>query len=158
MARKAFFILVLFFSCSLNAQVYRCDSPNGPVYSQIPCAENAEIVVIYDPAAKSDDDSGFNSKQDEPVETVEKQPTPMENFVVTLHNQRLQQIGEIDDNISHLKELLDAEGEQALEGTDRTAAASKLAALESDRDSIVEQYASLISEAERRASSVNTIN
>jgi len=158
MAGKALLFLIILLPVSLHAQVYRCDGRDGPVYSQIPCEENAEMVVIYDPVAKTDDDPALVSEQDEPVETVEKQPTPMENFVTTLHNQRRQQIGQIDQTIIQLKEMLEAEGEQALEEPEREAAASKLATLESDRDSIVEQYASLIGEAERRAGAVDAIN
>jgi F0F1-type ATP synthase membrane subunit b/b' len=78
----------------------------------------------------------------------------MENFVATLHSQRQQQLAEIDENIAGLKKSLKAEGEQALDEAERQAASEKLAALESDRISIDQQYASLISEAERRAGSV----
>ena len=159
MARKSLLFLLIFLPLSLQAQVYRCDGPNGLVYSQIPCDENAEIVVIYDPVSKAeDDDSEPGSGQEEAEEIVEKPPTPMENFIATLHSQRQQQIGEIDANIADLKDLLDAEGEEALEEADRKAAASQLAALQSDRNSIAEQYASLISEAEQRAGSVDAIN
>jgi len=158
MAGKPLLFLFIFLPLSLQAQVYRCDGPAGPVYAQIPCAENAEVVVIYDPAAKSADASEPDSKQDEVIEPVVEPPTPMENVVATLHKQRQQQLAEIDENIAQLKESLKALGEQALEEPDRQAAAVKLAALEADRDSIDEQYASLIGEAERRAASVDAIN
>ena len=159
MAGKSLLFLLIFLPLSLQAQVYRCDGPNGPVYSQIPCDENAEIVVIYDPVSKAeDDDSETGSGQEEAEEIVEKPPTPMENFIATLHSQRQQQIGEIDANMAHLNGLLNAEGELTLEEEDRKAVESQLAALQSERNSIVEQYASLISEAEQRAGSVDAIN
>ena len=88
--------------------------------------------------------------QDEEIEPVIEPPTPMENFVATLHSQRQQQLADLDENIADLKESLKAEGEQALDEADRQAALEKLAALESDRISIDQQYASLISEAEQR--------
>jgi hypothetical protein len=154
MARIPLLFLFIFLPLSLQAQVYRCDGPDGPVFSQIPCAENAEVVAIYDPAAKSADASEPDPGQDEEIEPVIEPPTPMENFVATLHSQRQQQLADLDEDIADLKESLKAEGEQALDEADRQAASEKLAALESDRISIDQQYASLISEAERRAGSV----
>jgi hypothetical protein len=159
MAGKTLLFLLIFAPLSLQAEVYRCDGADGLVYSQIPCDENAEIVVIYDPVAKAEDDgSEPDSGQGEAEEIVEKPPTPMENFIATLNGQRQQQIGEIDATIAHLKGLLNAEGEQALEEEDRKAVESQLATLQSDRNSIAEQYASMISEAEQRTGSVDAIN
>jgi hypothetical protein len=154
MAKKPLLFLLIFLPLSLQAQVYRCDGPDGPVFSQIPCAENAEVVAIYDPAAKSAEASEPDPMQDEVIEPVLEPPTPMENFVATLHSQRQQQLADLDENIADLKGSLKAEGEQALDDADRQTASEKLAALESDRISIDQQYASLISEAERRAGSV----
>jgi hypothetical protein len=154
MAKKPLLFLLIFLPLSLQAQVYRCDGPDGPVFSQIPCAENAEVVAIYDPAAKSADASEPDPMRDEVIEPVLEPPTPMENFVATLHSQRQQQLADLDENIADLKGSLKAEGEQALDDADRQTASEKLAALESDRISIDQQYASLISEAERRAGSV----
>ena len=39
---KAIIPLLLFLPLALQAQVYRCETPDGLVYSQIPCEENAE--------------------------------------------------------------------------------------------------------------------
>ena len=158
MAGKPLLFLFIFLPLSLQAQVYHCDGPGGPVYSQIPCAENAEVVVIYDPAAKSADASEPDSNQDEEIEPVVEPPTPMENFVATLHSQHQQQLAEIDKNIAGLKKSLKGEGDQALDEADRQAAIAKVAALESDRISVDEQYASLIGEAERRAGTVESVH
>ena len=158
MAGKPLLILFIILPLSLQAQVYRCDGPGGPVYAQIPCAENAEVVAIYDPAAKSANVSEPDSEQDEFIEPLVEPPTPMENFVATLYSQRQQQLAEIDENIANLKKSLKAKGEQALDDTDRQAAMAKVAALESDRISVDEQYASLIGEAERRAGTVEPVH
>jgi hypothetical protein len=158
MAGKPLLFLFIILPLSLQAQVYHCDGPAGPVYSQIPCAENAEVVAIYDPAAKSADTSAPDSEQDDFIEPVVEPPTPMENFVATLYSQRQQQLAEIDENIGGLKKSLKAEGEQALDEAGRQAAIAKVGALESDRVSVDEQYASLIGEAERRAGSVDAVN
>ena len=52
---KAIFFLFLLFPLVLQAQVYHCDGPDGPVYSQIPCDENAEQVAILDSQRETDD-------------------------------------------------------------------------------------------------------
>jgi hypothetical protein len=163
MAGKPLLFLFIFLPLSLQAQVYHCDGPGAPVYSQIPCAENAEIVTIYDPAAQSvnasePDSNQAGSEQDDEIEAVVEPPSPMENFVATLNSQRQQQLAEIDENIARLKKSLKSEGELALDEMDRQSAVDQLAALESDRSSIDEQYASLISEAEQRARTPESIN
>lgn len=158
MAGKPLFFLLLILPLSAQSQVYHCDGPEGPVYSQIPCEANAERLVIYDPPVKPDDDSQHGSDQAEDIEAVEQPATPMESFVATLHSQRREQLEAIDEEIHRLKESLEAEGDQALKENERQSAFAKLSSLESDRSSIDEQYASLISEAERRAGSVQGIN
>jgi len=156
MARITILILILIFPLLLQAQVYRCDSPNGPVYSQVPCDENAERLTRYDPVVKADDRPDPDSEADDVA--AEKQLSPMENFVTTLQNQRQQQVGDIDSNIALLKKQLDATGELAIEESNRKFLESDLEKLETERTSIVEQYARLISEAESRAGPTGTVN
>ena len=156
MARITILILILIFPLLLQAQVYRCESPNGPVYSQIPCDEDAERLTRYDPVVKADDKPDPDSEEEDVA--AEKQLSPMENFVTTLQNQRQQQVGDIDSNISLLKKQLGATGEFAIEEHERKFLESDLARLETERTSIVEQYARLISEAESRAGPTGTVN
>ena len=158
MARITILILILMFPLLLQAQVYRCESPNGPVYSQIPCDEDAERLTRYDPVAKADDNPDSNTESEADSVVEEKKLSPMETFVTTLHNQRQQQVGEIDGNIALLKKQLDATGELAIEKSNRKFLESDLEKLESERTSIVEQYARLISEAESRAGPTGTVN
>lgn len=154
MARITILILIFMFPLVLQAQVFRCESPNGPVYSQIPCDENAERLAKYDPAVRVDDKPDPDSEEQD--DAAEKQLSPMENFVTTLQNQRQQQVGDIDSNISLLKKQLGATGESAIEENERKFLESDLARLETERSSIVEQYARLISEAESRAGPAGT--
>ena len=158
MARITTLILILIFPLLLQAQVYRCESPNGLVYSQIPCDEDAERLTRYDPVAKADDNPDSNTESEADSVVEEKKLSPMETFVTTLHNQRQQQVGEIDGNIALLKKQLDATGELAIEESNRKFLESDLEKLETERTSIVEQYARLISEAESRAGPTGTVN
>jgi len=150
MTRLSLFVLVLLFSLNLQAQVYRCDSADGPVYSQMPCSENAERLPAYDPAV--------DTVEAEPVPSTVKQPTAMENFVMTLHRQRQQQMSEMDARISQLQSQIDATGEQAPDASQISDLRAELVVVQSERLSISDQYATLISEAERRAGSNNMGN
>ena len=38
--------IALALSASASAQIYRCDGPSGPVFSQTPCAPTADRIVI----------------------------------------------------------------------------------------------------------------
>jgi len=54
MSRTLLAMLVLFLSAaSVCAQVYRCDGPSGPVFSQIPCAPDARPVESIEPSRGS---------------------------------------------------------------------------------------------------------
>ena len=158
MARITILILIFIYPLTLQAQVFRCESPNGPVYSQLPCDENAERLVQYDPVVIADDAPDLNSESEADSEATEEQLSPMENFVTTLHNQREQQVTEIDSNIAILKKQLNTTGEFAIEESNRKFIESDLARLEIERTSIVDQYARLISEAESRAGPAGTVN
>jgi len=102
MARITILILIFMFPLVLQAQVYRCESPTGSVYSQIPCDENAERLAKYDPVVKADDNPDSEANEI----AAEKQLSPMENFVTTLHNQQAQQVGEIDKNIALMQKAI----------------------------------------------------
>jgi len=154
MARITILILIFMFPLVLQAQVYRCESPTGSVYSQIPCDENAERLAKYDPVVKADDNPDSEANEI----AAEKQLSPMENFVTTLHNQQAQQVGEIDKNIALMQKQLNASGDLAMEEPNRKYLESDLEKLENERTSIVEQYARLISEAESRAAPTGTVN
>jgi len=153
MAKITYFILLIFFSLSLQAQVYRCDGPSGPVYSQMPCAADAEHLVDYDPHEEAVADAGPENGQEIAGEPAQKPPTAMENFVATLYKQRQQQIGDMDKKIDRLQNQLNNQGEGELDDGTRASITAELSTLKSERDSVSEQYVALISEAESRAGS-----
>jgi hypothetical protein len=147
-------LFVLFFSTlPLEAQVYRCDTPEGTIYSQMPCAENAERLPEFDPVVEAETGPGAEMPGLAEDAPVAKQPTAMENFISTLEKQRDQQFGTIDANVRTLQEQLDATGENAPDERAREMLERELATLATERVSIREQYASLISEALDRAES-----
>jgi len=152
MANSACFILLVFLSLPVHAQVYHCKGPAGPVYSQMPCAEDAERLTDYDPVVKRSAGSDSEQGQGQAVVSQEQSNT-MEHFVATLQKQRQQQMSELDQNIAQMQSQLDSDQAEDRNESDHAALAAELAALISERESVSEQYTALIAEAERRAGS-----
>jgi hypothetical protein len=158
MAGKAILLSVLFLPLTLSAQVYRCDGPGGLVYSQIPCGENAEQLEIHDPMLRNDEEDTTSIDQRSEEEPVAEPPSAMEGFIATLHRQQREQLAEIDDNVTRLKKLLYAEGDEAPDQSVRNHIVSELLSLKSARESVSRQYDSLIAEASSRTGSLETVN
>ena len=158
MAGKAILLSVLFLPLTLSAQVYRCDGPGGPVYSQIPCGENAEQIEIHDPMMRNDKEDITGIVQSSEEEHVVEPPSAMENFIATLHRQQQEQLAEIDENIVRLKKQLHAEGDEVLDEAGRKQVISELSSLESARKSVSSQYDALIAEASSRTGSVGIVD
>ena len=159
MAFKFVIIPLLVFPLSLSAQVYRCDGPGGPIYSQLPCAQDAELVIIHDPVMQKQLKNAADDGQVIHQEPVKSRADSMESFVKTLHKQRQQQLAEIDASISRLKDQLEAPDEQEQPSEPvRKHINAEVDSLQSTRLAINTQYDSLIAEAERRTRPVHTVN
>jgi hypothetical protein len=150
MIKIVFSSLVLFLPLSLQAQVYRCDSSQGPVFSQMPCAADAERLVSYDPV--------IEIESEQATKTIEKPPSAMENFVITLHQQQQRQMAELDDRITQLKSQIAGDGEHQPDENLQKALTTRLATLTAERESVSNQYVALINEAESRAFSADSVN
>jgi hypothetical protein len=158
MAKFTVYVLLSMISLTLHAQVYRCDGPGGPVYSQMPCSEDAERLPDFEPVEDPGAQSGEDKGPEDGVEAEPEPPSAMENFVATLHKQREQQIGELDHRIVRLENQLNREGDDALREDARNSVGAELLALKSERKSVADQYATLIAEAQSRAASPNDVN
>ena len=156
MTRSAFIIVLFFMPLTLQAQVYRCDTSQGTIYSQMPCAENAERLPQFDQAV---DETATGAEASGSVEAdVESAPSAMENFISTLRNQRSSQLREIDGSINDLEEQLKAEGEESPDELTREMLTNQLVALADERRSIDDQYEALIREATQRTGSEQASN
>ena len=86
------------------------------------------------------------------AEDLESAPVNlMDNFVTTLVSQRETQIGEMDRKISQERVYISSDEFREADQETRSSATRRLVQMESDRQSIMEQYETLIQEAERRA-------
>ncbi len=104
---KAIFFLFLFFPLALQAQIYHCSSPDGPIYSQIPCEDNAEKVAIRNSRIMTDDGDAAGPEPRQEPEAVEVTPTDRLNaFIATLEKQREAHIGQIDRNIKSMRQQM----------------------------------------------------
>jgi len=151
---KGLMIALLLIPCASQAAVYKCSTEGDTYFSQIPCEENAEVVEIEDTAMFSDPALGAVAA----VETTETSDSPprtqeqnLRDFVETLQRQRLEQVEKIDDNIIAVEALMSLSGEAEADEAAQAELTEQLKQLNEDRNSIIDQYAAMISEAERRA-------
>ncbi len=149
-AMKAIIFLFLFSPLALQAQVYRCDGPDGPIYSQIPCEDNAEQVAILDLQGVTGSDVGDPEGRQEP-EAIEETPTDRLNtFIATLEKQRRAHIDQINHNIETMNQQMASDDFTSTDNATKEEFRKSLLGMEMERDSIPEQYDALIDEAERR--------
>ena len=150
---KGFMVALLLIPCASQAAVYKCSTEGDTYFSQIPCEENAEVVEIEETTMFSDPALGAVSA----TETNEVSASPprtqeqnLRDFVETLQRQRLEQVEKIDDNIIAIEALMSLGGEAEAGEADQAELTEQLNHLNEERDSIIDQYAAMISEAERR--------
>jgi len=151
---------LLLAPCTASAEIYRCESKGETYFSQIPCNDEAQAVVIEDrqmfstPAAI---DTLPPSAREAAQPSVPAR-TPADNlkeFVETLNRQRNDEIAKVDSDISGVrKQLAEAEGRPA-DDPEQIALDEQLSELQASRESISRQYDSMIMEAERRVTEMS---
>ena len=147
---KAIFFLFLFFPLALQAQVYHCGGPDGPVYSQIPCEDNAEQVTTPDTQMVADDgDVGDPEPRQDPEAVVETPAERLNTFIATLEKQRQAHVGQIDRNIASMKRQMASDDFTNTDEATQEEFRSSLFDMQVERDSIIDKYDALVDEAER---------
>ena len=141
---------------NLSAQVYRCETAAGMIYSDMPCGESAEEMEldVFEPVTEPEEMPAM--EQEEIPETVssdvslETETQAFNQFLKILRNQRKTQIDEFDRNLTDLR--IEASSAEFLNKDDESKAAitARIDALETSRASVVDEYDALITEAERR--------
>lgn len=158
---KTLVLLALMLPGLVQAQIFRCETKGESYFSQIPCADNSEAVVIEDRLMFSDGAPETTAAAKEPEvqpEPVKSQAENMQDFVSTLYRQRTEQLQGIDKDIGVLADQLDSIGDDPSDSEQREALNQQLASLRESRSSIVEQYQSMIAEAERRVAALSDQN
>ena len=150
--------LLLLLPCTVNAEIYRCESKGDTYFSQIPCNDQAEAVVIEDTHLFKAQMIPPDPEAGEGVPRKAQVRTPADNlreFVETLQRQRNEQMAQVDGDISSVEQQLAATEGAPADDPERLALAEKLAELNSSRASISSQYESMIAEAERRVAEMS---
>lgn len=147
-------------SPDLGAQIYRCEGNSGVVYSDLPCGASAEEIVLDVPEPASDSDqpqASVASAADSSMPQAERASPGISEgkqnisqFLMMLHDQRRQQMGEIDRTIASLRAQAQGDEFEQLEEARQAEILAELDRLESSRESILEEYSALIQEAQRR--------
>jgi hypothetical protein len=143
---------------SADATVYRCGPEGSQRYSQIPCSEDSEQVVIRDqhkliePAGSPAESGGEGTSQQPNAQAVEE-ASPASNaeaFIQQLEKQRSEQLAEIDRDIAKLQSgSSNADGDEVSEA-EAEEASELLAGLQNTRESIVAEYDAMILAARQR--------
>jgi hypothetical protein len=161
---------ICLFSASLPSlmaaepKVYRCGPAGSQWYSQIPCEEDSEEVIVEDhhmfsdtPASDPQDGSSAADDKDTESDSAEEiAASKAQAFITQLEKQRSEQLAEIDRRIDELESSLAGDGgENGLEGSSENDAeneqnAKQLSDLKRNRQSIVSEYEAMISAARQR--------
>lgn len=151
MAKLLTFIVFLVTPLTLTAQVYRCETAQGTIYSQMPCSESAERLTEYDPAGEEEQVAEEAEPEAVAQPEVREPANSMAAFVSTLEKQRQDQFTELDGEITEVRLQLGALADDGTEEEPRRVLEDRLEDLVVRRRSIDEQYESLIDEANARA-------
>ena len=64
--------ITLAISSSASAQIFRCDGPSGPVFSQSPCAPTAERIVVDEAIKPAESRAAYDSSIAPGLELLEQ--------------------------------------------------------------------------------------
>jgi hypothetical protein len=150
--------LASFFLCpaalAAGPGIFHCGEPGNQSWSQIPCEETSEQVIIEDHVMitglpESGEGSGAEGESQTGANGQAQATSNVQAFINQLEKQRGEQLAEIDRNIQELERGsgaagLDAEGEVPVEST------QLMATLKETRKAIVSEYDAMISAAQQR--------
>ncbi len=135
---------------AVASEIYRCGPVGSQRYSQIPCEENSEKLVVEDHPMFNDPTSGDADVQADKGNVSNESARKAQAFINQLEKQRSEQLAEIDKNIQALQSAetpQDSEGEHALSEEKKS---TTLAGLQTARSSIVSEYDAMIDAAMQR--------
>lgn len=148
-------VFIVPLSAAAGSEIYRCGPEGSQQFSQIPCEENSEPLVMEDhpmfsESTKTDsaDDADLAETQ---VNETSDETNKAQAFITQLEKQRSEQLAEIDQKI----ELLQSESATDKEGNSTSVEGSStlLTSLQTTRQSIVSEYNAMIEAARQRIQS-----
>ncbi len=140
------------FPAAAGSEIYRCGPEGSQQFSQIPCEENSEPLVMEDHPMFSESKRAEPADDADSVDAQENGASDETNkaqaFITQLEKQRSEQLAEIDRKIEQLQ-AESATGEADNSATDE-GTATLLANLQISRASIVSEYNAMIDAARQR--------
>jgi hypothetical protein len=142
---------LLLISPWASGQVYRCEGESGITFSDMPCGADAEEVQLegMEPDAGADVGNGAENAES-PEVVMDGEEEDLNNLLNMLQSQREYQIGEIDRHLADLRAQTESAEFYSQDPESQQAIRNQIAALETNRTSILDQYESLIAEAQSR--------
>lgn len=147
---------LLLAPCAASAEIYRCESKGESYFSQIPCNDEAEAVVIEDRPMFSTP-AAIDTLPPSAREAAAAQPVPartpadnLKEFVETLNRQRSEEIAQVDGKITETKAQLAVMAGRPADDPEQAALNEQLTELQASREAVSRQYDAMILEAERR--------
>jgi hypothetical protein len=143
-------------SLDVSAQVYRCETASGVTYSDMPCGDSSEEIVVQGDVVDMKGVGSGDAMAPEPGAPGQEQDLEMggaktlDEFLVMLRQQREEQLSIIDRQLAQLRAQSSSIDFQEMTGDEQDEITRQIASLEANRASIVSGYESLIQEAERR--------
>jgi len=154
-------LLLLIFSAAVPAlaaepMIYRCGPAGSQWFSQIPCEESSEQVIVQDHRMFKEtgvsDTAAADSTQAQASPDQQRQDSigKAQAFIAQLEKQRNDQLAEIDRNIEELRFRSETANESDEAGGEAGEAANLMSDIQITRQSIVSEYDAMISAARQR--------
>lgn len=137
-------------------EIYRCGPAGSQRFSQIPCEENSEKVIVEDQfmfsetAASDAHPTGFAEPGEDAAGQQADAASKAQAFITQLEKQRNEQLAEIDQSIEELQSRSENPEDTEGQSGDGQAAAISIANLQNTRQSIMSEYEAMIVAARQR--------
>ena len=138
----------------LQAQVYKCDGPDGTVFSDMPCGDSAEEIAVEGMETETAEAEAETAEAATPVPDTKQS---YQNFLGVLNSQKQFKIGEVDRQLAELRESAGGVGFADMPMADQQRISDQIADLEMERETIIAEYDGLIEEMERRIATDDAI-
>lgn len=141
----------------LQAQVYRCETASGVMFSDFPCGDSAEEIEleVLQPASQGigagvtpvsegapEDASGVLG------DALPEDGQTLDEVLQVLNGQRAAQIGQLDKTLAELRRQVESAD---IDGPAKAELMMRIAQIESSRETILDEFDARTAEAESQA-------
>lgn len=142
---KRLILIALLFPALAAAQVYKCEGPDGPIYSQRECEPGAAKVTLPDPSAGL---GGQVSRQTQIDLAQKKLYREQDRYRGRLYDRRDRDLATIDSQIGALNSKKSLANNNLAGATYAAGIDTQIAALRASRSNVVTSYREQITKTE----------